>query len=143
MDGSIYRFDSKSRWGRVIAEVDESIHCVAISPNSRQFAISLGSGKIEIRQLDNTETLQALIGHVGPVQALVFMSSGTNITSTGNDRIVRLWDAHSGDRKLNLHDHARAVQRLALSPTSDVLLTGDAFGNINVWRALKEAAPHK
>jgi WD40 repeat protein len=40
-----------------------------------------------------------LVGHTGPINRLLLSPDGKTLISAGNDRVVRFWDAHTGDGK--------------------------------------------
>jgi WD40 repeat protein len=73
--------------------------------------------------------------HAGFVGDLVFSPRGTRILSCGWDSSVRIWDAASGERVMDLQGHQHSVWSVAWSPDGQRLATGDDHGVIKIWDA--------
>lgn len=68
-----------------------------------------------------------------PEAALAASPNGQLIATGGDDSIVRLFDAVSGEAFRLLHGHIRSVTALAFSADSRLLASGSLDGAIHVW----------
>ena len=68
------------------------------------------------------------------VQAVAFNPDGTRIVS-GSNKIVKVWNARTGDDLLTLRGHQKLVYALAISPDGKRIVSGGRFGVVKVWDA--------
>lgn len=98
-----------------------ALNAVAFSPDSRQ-VVSAGGSTARVWSLEDGRELAVLSGHVGEVEAVLYVSP-TCIATGGLDRTVRLWDATSGT-ELHRWTLIDGILRLALAPDGRTLLAG-------------------
>jgi WD40 repeat protein len=65
----------------------------------------------------------------------VLSPDGTRLATFGNDGVIHLKDAKSGDEIAALHGHIRAVTDVAFSPDGRLLVSSSNDGTIQVWDA--------
>ena len=66
--------------------------------------------------------------------ALAFSRDGKLLATTGDDGMVRLWDAETGAERANLKGHVGQVEPVAFTPDGQTLLTGGTQdGRVIVW----------
>ena len=67
------------------------------------------------------------------VFAAVFHPDGSRIASGGSDRLVRLWDAATGEELVRLPGHSDYVYSLAFSPAGKTLVSGSGDTTLRLW----------
>ena len=72
-------------------------------------------------------------GHAGaPINDVAVL--GDVVLTAGDDRRVRVWCAATGAARLSLEGHASAVSRLAVHPSSGVVVSGGCDGEVLLWQ---------
>src|SRR5262249_41920230 len=74
-----------------------------------------------------------LRGHAEEVLAAVFHPDGSRIASGGRDRLVRLWDAATGEELVRLPGHTNYVYSLAFSPDGKTLVSSSGDTTLRLW----------
>lgn len=74
-------------------------------------------------------------GAVDDAPLPVLSPDGTRMASFGNDGVIRLTDAASGEQIAALHGHIRKVNAVAYSPDSRLLVSASDDGTLQVWDA--------
>ncbi len=138
LDGVVFHYDANTKLGNEFSSAGEPIHSLAVSRDNTELAVGLGNGVIERWRLSDRKSLGSLYGHIGPVQAVLYLPSNQTIVSGANDRQVRLWDLKTGETKIKFTAHNRAIRRMAMSHDGSVLLTGDAGGLVLQWDAPRQ-----
>ena len=79
----------------------------------------------------------------GNVNSIAFSPDGRTLASGSSDRMVRLWDAETGEELAALQGHSSSVEAVAFSPEGALLASGSSDGTALVWslRALPGQAP--
>ena len=70
-------------------------------------------------------------GHA--IDAITFSPQGTVYATGGSDKVVKLWDATSGEEKTQLRSAVSAVLRVAFNATGDILVAGTSDGSAVGW----------
>ena len=91
-------------------------------------------------QADSGEKLRQVEAHSGWIRDLVVVPSG-RLATAGDDMLVKLWDAGTGELVRALEGHARqtpegfatAIYALAASPDGQLLASGDRIGEVCLW----------
>ena len=65
--------------------------------------------------------------------AAVFHPTEPRIASGGRDRLVRLWDAATGEELVRLPGHADYVYSLAFSPDGKTLVSSSGDSTLRLW----------
>jgi WD40 repeat protein len=105
------------------------VFALAFRPDGRRLYAS-GMGIINEFELDHRELLN---DSTAPVQVTAVSSDGRYIASGSDDRVVRIYDAASGQLVRSLAGHSNGVQALAFSPDSALLASGSSDKTIKLW----------
>ena len=97
----------------------------------------MGRTQNEYAESPNSPALRfSLRGHDDAVFGLAFSWDGRILSSTSQDKTIRLWNASTGEllRKLR---HNEVLRCAAWSPDGKTLASGDRAGgdNIHLWNA--------
>ncbi|MGI5132543.1 pentapeptide repeat-containing protein [Pseudonocardia sp. CA-107938] len=108
----------------------------------RVYAVAFGSGWVASASWDGTAAVwdlatgvrrHVLTRHEGRLWAAAADRSGRLLATAGDDLVIRLWDAASGDHLQRMRGHARPVRSLAFHPRKDVLASGSNDGTARLW----------
>jgi len=130
--------------GRNIATLDghtSSVRAVAWSPvKGSPLLASTGDETICLWDFSTKQpTVDALIGHKGPVWSLAWNPDGKCLASGGDDGQILVWDTNEKSSYAT-EGHKGAIRSVAWSPDGMHLASAGDDGQIRVW---KKAAPLK
>ncbi len=94
-----------------------------------------GSEPITAENSSDLEVLATLEGHTGIITSVVFSNDGAYIASSGRDRAIKLWDAHSGE-ELHTFDAGTSeldINGIIFSPDSQWLITPLTAWNVETY----------
>jgi WD40 repeat protein len=125
------------------------LNCVAFSPDGRTLAGADYQGQIilwdtasaKVRTIINQEDRRR-------VTSLTFAPDGRTLAASfaersGRDRepgLIVLWDAATGQRRLELTGHTHAVLAVAFSPDGRLLASGSSDNTVRLWDTTGPAA---
>jgi WD40 repeat protein len=102
------------------------------SPDGRRLAFSGQDGP---RVCDAASGRHLFTLHAGGDSCLAYSPDGRRLATAGQDRMVRVWDADTGQELLDLKGHTGWVQRLAFSPDGHQLASASRDGTVKIWDA--------
>ncbi|MCI0464468.1 MAG: WD40 repeat domain-containing protein [Gemmataceae bacterium] len=131
------------------------LEALAFAPDGRRVALALGDGHIsltDVRTAAEVRRFRAVDFHrdgrarlgLGPghqVEALAYTPDGRLLLSGGDDRVVRAWDAHSGEEVVRLDGHEEAVRLVASGPDGRTALSCGRDGQVYLWSLKPYIAP--
>jgi WD40 repeat protein/tRNA A-37 threonylcarbamoyl transferase component Bud32 len=68
-----------------------------------------------------------------PVRAVAYSPDGRTVAAAGDDTVVVLWDAASGQERWRLQGHADRVNCVALSPDGKLIASGSSDKTVRLW----------
>ena len=99
--------------------------------NSRVYRISESrSGKVTGFNINSVRTLN---GNRTPIFSVATSAKGNFWALGGQDHVVTVYDANSGNRKYQLKECTDAVYAVALSPDGALVAAGSRDGKIRLW----------
>lgn len=113
---------------------------VAFSPLG--FKVVAGTAFDSIRVWDLTSGVPVkLPGHQGATTAMAWSPDGDCFATSGDDGVIRIYDAHAYQETLALVGHSRPVNDLAFSPDGSRIASCSSDGTVKTWD-LRTGSPH-
>lgn len=123
-------------WGRGIPNE------AAFSPQGDRLALAATDGLFIYAITDGQVQPEPLLA-IDPgtvINTLAYSPDGTLIATGDTDRLVRLWDAATGEEKQQLTGHSNWVRSVAFSPDGHYLASGATDALIYLWSLQDGAA---
>jgi WD40 repeat protein/serine/threonine protein kinase len=114
-------------------ELDSAVFAVECSPSCEQVAVALGSGNVQIIQLDDRRVLWSQKAHEGAALDVSFSPDGQTIATSGQDAYVRIWNAKSGELLRGLRTKGTHVNRVTFSPSGRLVAAGGGDNAVRIW----------
>jgi len=80
------------------------------------------------------KAIRSVEAHAGWIRGVEISPDGGMLVSVGNDQVIRLWKADTGEKLHEWPAHERHIYSAAFHPDRQHLLTGDLLGKICVWK---------
>jgi len=78
-----------------------------------------------IRMLDGSDS--------GELNALAIYAEGEHFISSGNDKVIKVWDYDEGINYFQGIGHSGEVTKIAISPDQKYIVTAGSEGAIFIW----------
>ena len=76
---------------------------------------------------------RTFLGHKSDVRSVAFNPDGKRIVSGSQDRMVKVWEAQTGQELLTLNGHTNTVTSVAFSPDGQRIASGSDDRAVKVW----------
>jgi cytochrome c len=96
-DGKVYFLSATGDVQGSVQAAERPIISVAVSPDGRFVAAAAIAGSVALVERKDRKVSRTLVGPGLPVWAVVFTPDSKTLVTGGNDRLVRRWDASSGE----------------------------------------------
>lgn len=113
-----------------------SLNAITFSPDGSQIAVASANG-VTLYDTYSGNVVAPFPILIDDVIALAISpakekAGGQTVAGAGEDAIVRLWDARTGEQRTNFIGHIAPVVALAFSPDGNTLASG-SFREIRLW----------
>jgi WD40 repeat protein len=109
----------------------KEVSCLAYSPDGRSLAT--GSFDRSVRMHDLAASASAFLDHGHKVHHVAFSPDGTILASASAGGLVKVWDAHTGQKRSTLKGQARPLHALCYSPDGRFIATAGGEGMVVFW----------
>ncbi len=120
-----------------LSESTAELYSVAFSPNGKQ--IAAGGVDKTLRTWNITPSggklVKAAFAHEGPILRVVYARDGKSILTSGEDRMVKRWDAATLAERKAYPRQPDWPQSIALSPNDRLLAVGRHDGSLAIYDA--------
>ncbi len=96
-DGSLFLLDANGSLRHKIEAAEAPLIALAFTPDGSRLAAASPRGSVSLFETQSGRLIFTLNGPGLPVWSLAFTPDGRHLLTGGGDRIVRRWDARSGD----------------------------------------------
>ena len=116
-----------------------ALEFAAPSPNSGEYVLASASwdNSVKLWSLDdtgsNSELLQTLTGHQDGVTTISFNTDATLLATGSGDRLIKLWNPHTGELIENLRGHTSQINSLDFARDDLSLVSGEAQQSLYLW----------
>jgi len=127
----LYTINSKRR-PVVFEAASFSPTCSMFSDDSMHIYGGSDEGKIAMWQVHDTKPKLLITGHSTRVTSISFSRASNYIITSSNDKVIKIWKP---DLKFvgSFIQHACQVTCVSTHPTKELVISGDAHGNIYCW----------
>ncbi|MCU0977828.1 MAG: hypothetical protein MUF25_01525 [Pirellulaceae bacterium] len=143
-DWSVYCVDPSAE--KPVAEKKWTHHenyISALSLVGDQLISASYDGRIVWTAVETGERVRSVDAHDGWVRDLAVFPGGRRLVSVGDDMLVKLWNAETGDQDGTLEGHASqtpqgyktALYTVAITPDGTHIASGDRTGTVCIWKA--------
>ncbi len=82
---------------------------------------------------ESTPLIRTLVGHEDWVFDCAVAPDGSFVVSAGRDRVLKVWDAATGQERRTLAGHRGKVLTCAVSPDGRRIASGSEDGTVGIW----------
>ncbi|PWJ54517.1 WD domain G-beta repeat uncharacterized protein [Dyadobacter jejuensis] len=113
----------------------ESIRCIAVSPDQREFAVGDSQNRVHIFDLQDYHLKQTIGEHGNSVFTLNYSPDGRYLLSSGRDAHIKIWDATTDYQLIqDIPAHMYAINHLTFSPDGAYFSTASMDKSIKIWQ---------
>ncbi len=100
-------------------------------------------GRINWTNADTAKQVRSVAAHDAWVRSLAVFPDGKSFVSVGDDMLVKLWNAETGELLNQFDGHAKqtpqgyttALYAVAITPDGKHIASGDRIGTVCIWEA--------
>lgn len=133
-DGSCIIWDIKSHTRILCLFESTMFKQVVYHPDESQLLTCGSDRKITYWDCFDGQAIRMLDGsQTGELNALSIFAQGEHFVSSGEDKVIRLWDYDEGISYYQGIGHSGIVSKIAISPDQRYIVTGGGEGAIFIW----------
>ncbi|MDQ7784311.1 MAG: protein kinase [Desulfomonilaceae bacterium] len=106
---------------------------VSAEPGSAEIVFAGLDRIVKKVRLPDAETLVFDRGHNEPITALTATEGGRRVLTSDRDKVVIVWDGHTGKAVKDFRAHQEHVTMVALNPVRNLAASYDPKAGIKVW----------
>jgi len=108
------------------------VNGMVVSPDGGTLVAATGSGLLAWTLPAGTPSGTTFDG-AGLARAVAVNADGTRLATTHEDRTVKVWDAATGEMRIEYRGHRDIGTGVAFAPDGRTLATANADGTVKVW----------
>ena len=114
-------------------QVEEGVTALAVSPDSRLFAVALLDSTVKVFFMDSLKFFHNLYGHKLPVVTLHISSDSTLLVTGSADRNMKIWGLDFGDVHKSIFAHDDTVTCVKWLPNTHYIFSTGKDGEVKLW----------
>lgn len=114
-------------------KLEETVLCVAISPDMKYLAVGLLDATVKIFFLDTFKFYLSLYGHKLPVLCMDISYDSQLIATGSADRNIKIWGLNFGDCHRSIFAHDDSVMSLQFIPKTHMFFSCGKDGKVKQW----------
>lgn len=114
-------------------KLEETVLCVAISPDMKYLAVGLLDATVKVFFLDTFKFYLSLYGHKLPVLCMDISYDSQLIATGSADRNIKIWGLNFGDCHRSVFAHDDSVMSLQFIPRTHMFFSCGKDGKVKQW----------
>jgi len=114
-------------------QVEEGVTALAVSPDSRLFAVALLDSTVKVFFMDSLKFFHNLYGHKLPVVTLHISADSTLLVTGSADRNMKIWGLDFGDVHKSIFAHDDTVTYVRWLPNTHYIFSTGKDGEVKLW----------
>jgi eukaryotic-like serine/threonine-protein kinase len=132
-DNTLRWWDAETGRPLRIVEVENTIRCVAVSPDNRR-GLAGGGGMIgRVWDLESGTELHRLEGHAGPIWHVAISPDGRMGLTGGQDKTILSWNLETGKHIRRFVGHTSDVNNLFFAPDGKKFVSAADDETVRLW----------
>ncbi len=126
---------------------------IAVDPLSGLVAVGTENGHVQLREGLDGKIVRSWQAREEPIGQLLLMTARVAadqqqlvLVTSGQDNSLSVWDASSGEQRMEIHGSLSGITHLGMNPTGSRLVSGNESGQVTVWKMddqpVVEPLPH-
>lgn len=114
-------------------KLEETVLCVAVSPDMKYLAVGLLDATVKVFFLDTFKFYLSLYGHKLPVLSMDISYDSQLIATGSADRNIKIWGLNFGDCHRSIFAHDDSVMSLQFIPKTHMFFSCGKDGKVKQW----------
>lgn len=114
-------------------KLEETVLCVAVSPDMKYLAVGLLDATVKVFFLDTFKFYLSLYGHKLPVLCMDISYDSQLIATGSADRNIKIWGLNFGDCHRSVFAHDDSVMSLQFIPRTHMFFSCGKDGKVKQW----------
>ena len=134
-DLHVYRWDLESGEKTVLAGHESWVRSMDFSQDGKWLYTAGWDGQLRWWELgvDSPSSTRTVQAHQGFARWVNTSPCGRRLVTCGNDKLVRVWDAETGEKLAEMAGHQRHPYAVVFHPQDGHLVSQDLMGDVRIW----------